>query len=263
MELSASYTQVGPGPVLDTKIGLLKPAISPTRQWWFSYFNSNIQGIHQVGFHANHTLLGHWYPQANQAVTDFENNFLFPRPGVDVHREEGSSDLWTVFRSNESGSIKLYIDLNASFQTSSKTHRYQGIIYTVWLVYVGDLSYQVPPAPGQCWGNNCSARTPTPTPNVTPTPTPFLTPAPTPTPWGCIELPPDIVPRVRINPRGTCVTLIPATDVLGVQVPDVTVCVQGVEITLGYFMGQDMTSWVARIGLLFIGFTLWRVLVRR
>jgi hypothetical protein len=82
-------------------------------------------------------------------------------------------------------------------------------------------------------------------------------------PWGCIELPPDITPRVRINPRGTCVTLIPATDVLGIQIPDVTVCVQDVEISIGYLFGQDMTAWTVRTGLVLIAFTLWRILVRR
>jgi hypothetical protein len=260
MELSASYTQVGAGPVLDTRLGLLKPSTSPIKQWWFTYDTGNLQ---QVGFHSDHTLLGYWYPQANQAVTNFENNVLFPRPGVDIHRQNGDGDLWTVFRVNESGSIRLYIDLNASFQSSSKTQRYRGIIYTVWLVYTGDLFYQAPSVPGDCWGNNCAARTPTPTPNVTPTPTPFLTPAPTPTPWGCIELPPDVTPRVRINPRGTCVTLIPATDVLGVQIPDVTICVQDVEISVGYLFGQDMTAWTVRAGLILIAFTLWRILVRR
>jgi hypothetical protein len=260
MELSASYVQVGAGPVLDTKLGLLKPASSPTKQWWFAYNANNLQ---QVGFHADHAFLGYWYPQANTAVTDFENSVLFPRPGIDIHRQSADGDLWTVFRANESGSIKLYIDLNASFQNSSKTQRYRGIIYTVWIVYTGNLFYQVPPAPGNCRGNNCAARTPTPTPNVTPTPTPFLTPAPTPTPWGCIELPPDVTPRVRINPRGTCVTLIPATDVLGVQVPDVTICVQDVEVSVGYLFGQDITAWMMRAGLILIAFTLWRILVRR
>jgi hypothetical protein len=260
IELSASYTQVGAGPVLDTKLGLLKPATSPVKQWWFAYDTNNLQ---QVGFHADHSLLGDWYPQANTAVIDFENNVLFPRLGVDIHQQEGSRDLWTVFRANESGSIRLYINLDASFQSSSKTQRYRGIIYTVWMVYTGDLFYQVPPAAGNCWGNNCAARTPTPTPNVTPTPTPFLTPAPTPTPWGCIELPPDVTPRVRINPRGTCVTLIPATDVLGVQIPDVTVCVQDVEISVGYLFGQDITAWTVRAGLILIAFTLWRILIRR
>jgi hypothetical protein len=260
MELSDSYAQVGSGPVLDAKLGLLKPAINPTKQWWFDY---NATDLRQIGFHASHTMLGYWYPSANTAVTSFENNILFPRLGMDVHRQQGDGDVWTVFRANESGTIKLYIDLNASFQSSSKTQRYRGIIYTVWMVYTGDLLLQVPPIPGGCVGNNCAARTPTPTPNVTPTPTPFLTPAPTPTPWGCIELPPDVTPRVRINPRGTCVTLIPSTDVLGVQVPDVTICVQDVEITVGYLFGQDITAWTVRTGLILIAFTLWRILVRR
>jgi hypothetical protein len=57
--------------------------------------------------------------------------------------------------------------------------------------------------------------------------------------------------------------LIPATDVLGVQVPDVTICVQNVDISVGYLFGQDMTAWTVRAGLILIAFTLWRILVRR
>jgi hypothetical protein len=261
VELSTSYTSNSISTFFDTKIGLLKPATSPTKQWWFSYDINNLQ---QIGFHASHTLLYYSpYRPADAAITDFENNFLFPRPGVNLHRQQGDGDLWTVFHADESGSIELKIYLNAVYEYPNRSTSYRGIIYTVWLVYMGDLFYQVPRAPGGCWGNNCAARTPTPTPNFTPTPTPFLTPAPTPTPWGCIELPPDVVPRVRINPRGTCVTLIPATDVLGVQIPDVTVCVQDVEISVGYLFGQDMTAWTVRAGLILIAFTLWRILVRR
>jgi hypothetical protein len=112
---------------------------------------------------------------------------------------------------------------------------------------------------------------PTPTPVgtprvVTPTPSPtpeFVTPAPTPTPWGCIELPPDVTPRVRPFPGGTCVTLIPATDIRGVQIPEVTICVQQIEVIVGYLFGYDVTAWLMRTVTLLIAVTLWRVIVRR
>jgi hypothetical protein len=126
-----------------------------------------------------------------------------------------------------------------------------------WYIRVEGVQTQPPPP------------TPTPigTPHVvtpTPSPTPeFITPAPTPTPWGCIELPPDITPRVRPYPGGTCVTLIPATDVRGVQIPEVTICTQQIEVVVGYLFGYDITSWLVRTITLLIAVTFWRVLIRR
>jgi hypothetical protein len=217
MELSASYAQEGTGPVLDTKLGLLKPAVSPTREWWFTYGANNLQ---QVGFHAHHDLLGYWYPQANTAVTGFENNILFPRLGVDVHRQEGSGDVWTVFRANESGSIRLYINLDASFQSSAKTQRYRGIIYTVWLVYTGDLFYQVP-GQNDCVGNNCQR--PTPTPSPTPTATPALGSCSNPDLGNDVE----VIPVPRIG-TGLCAGVGPIDVTLPVvgdiSVPQIRVC---------------------------------------
>lgn len=257
VEISAFYEQVGAGPVADAQVVVDRWDV----QGLFSR-GVSLGGVFQYSMHYDHTLLGYNYPQADQAVTLFENNVLFPRPGGDVHVQNG--DGRSVI--GPGGLVRVYLkyDLNASFQSASKTQHFWGAIHGVWLLWGPNSNGIIQPAPGgRCEGNNCP--TPTPTPAGTPTATPFLTPAPTPTPWGCIEIPPWVPPAVNIEPSGSCVVLVPPTNIQGVQVPEVKICSRRVSVQFGtgQVLGYDLGDLMMISFMLLLAITLWRVLIRR
>jgi hypothetical protein len=196
----------------------LGKAVGPVNEWRFPYPYSDYPGVPiQVSMHYDHTLLGYYYQQAEQAVVDFEDGVLFPRFGPDLHKQLGES--WVVFGANDSGVVKVRVYLNTEFPP--RLGRFWGRVSSVWLVYSGDLFYQVPDRDG-CVGNNCQR----------PTPTPTVAPTPTRTPEGGCQDPNlsgdvEVVPVPRVAP-GLCAGVGPVDVSLplvgGISVPQIRIC---------------------------------------
>jgi len=217
MEFAAEFNNQG---FSSSEVYLEKPAVNPIHRWQIVYPYGEYPSIPmQLSMHYDHTFMSSLYPLADQAVRDFENNVLFPRPGPDLHRQLGQD--WVLFRSGDSGAIRIRVYLNTEFPRRSG--RFNGIVYTVWMVYSGDVEYQA--NQNACLGNNCQRPTPT------PTPTPMPTPTPTPGPGSCADLDPgesvEVIPVPRVG-TGVCAGVGPIDVSLplvgGISVPQIRIC---------------------------------------